>query len=119
MRRDLAINITSAILLLLGFAHFLPAVFLAQVRTDILSTTIQAILLMIASWLLFKRQNLSVFILAISATYYFVSVAYAAYTSNILLSMLIPAFYWTLALRVLFVFFVFYLLKRPNYNDQC
>ena len=119
MRKDLAINIMSAILLLLGFAHFLPAIFLAQTRTDILPSTIQAILLVVAGWLLFKRQNLSVFILAISATDYFGSIAYAAYTNNILLSMLSPAFYWSLTLRVLIVFFVFYLLKRANYNDQC
>ena len=119
MNRDRAINITAAVLLLMGLATLvLPIAFLAA-RAELYTTTAHAFLFLAASWLLYKRHRLTILVLAISATHYLAGGWFAANSHNISISTLIPAFYWSLALRVLLVAFVFYLLKRPSQNVQC
>ncbi|WP_296891647.1 hypothetical protein [Thiobacillus sp.] len=113
MKRDLAINITSGFLLLVGLVTLVLPMFLAATRAELLTTNAQALLLLVAAWLLYKRHKLEVLFLAISAVVYLASNWYSASTHNLPISALIPAFFWSLALRVLLVAFIFYLLKGP------
>jgi hypothetical protein len=119
MKRELIINITSVILLLLGMLTLSLPVLSAAARAESYSMIAQAVLLLAAGWFLYKRSALAAAILAISAVYYFLGGWYAAYSRNLSISVLIPAFYWSLALRVLVVLFVFYLLKRPSESPEC
>ena len=119
MSRDLAINITSAALLLAGLVTIVVSITFSAAWGELLTTTAQALLLLAASWLLYKRQKLTILILAISTAHYLASGLFVAHEHNISLFTLISAFWGSLALRVLLVGFVFYLLKNPCPNSPC
>ncbi|MHB1188548.1 hypothetical protein [Thiobacillus sp.] len=119
MKRELAINITTGLLLLAGLVTLVLPMAFASARAELFTTTAHALLLLAAAWFLYKRHKLAVFVLAISAVHYFAGGWYAANSHYLSVSTLIPAFYWSLALRVSLVAFVFYLLKRPTQNVQC
>lgn len=118
MKRELAINITAVLLLLASLVTLVLLMMFAAARAELFTTIAHALLLLVAAWLLYKRHKLAVLVLAISTVGYLAGGWYAANSHNLPISALIPAFYWSLALRVFLVAFVFYLLKRPASNVQ-
>ena len=118
MKRDLAIKITSGFLLLVGLVTLVLPMFFAAARAELLTTTAHALLLLVAAWLLYKRHKLAVLVLAISAVGYLASNWYSASSHSLPISALIPAFFWSLALRVSLIAFVFYLLRGSAPNAQ-
>ncbi len=110
MNRDTVINVTSVLILIFGLASILIPIYFVSGLDMNLPANSQGLLLLVSAWLLYKRQKFTVVILGISAVMYFVGVSYDADTHNVSLNNLIPAFYWSLLLRVLLVCFVFYLL---------
>lgn len=119
MKRELAINITSGLLLLAGLITLLLPIVFASARSELLTTAVHALLLLAAAWFLYKRHKLAILVLAIAAVDYLAGGWYAASSHNLPISALIPAFYWSFALRVSLVVFVFFLLKGRASNVQC
>jgi len=119
MTRTLIRNITAGLLLLGGMLTLVLPIAFAAAREGIYVTGAQGLLLLAAAWFLYKRHRLAVLALAISAGTYFVGGWYAAASHNISVLELIPAFYWSLAIRVLLVVLIFYLVDGHAPNSEC
>lgn len=74
--------------------------------------------LLASAWLLWRRRQVALILLAVSVVTYILSATYEGYSvfGLAVFSVLIPAFYWSLCGRTLLIVFAYYLL-RANGND--
>ena len=114
MNKIITLKITAATLALFGLVALLFPFAIGHPKLFTLGTVMQAFIVLIAAWFVYKRKNIAVVILAISALLYFGAGLLEAYSHNLPPSALRSAFYWSFVARVLIVIFVAYLLSNTS-----
>ena len=83
-------------------------------------TPINGVLLVLAAWLLFQQKRLAPGLLLVSAIAYFLSYAWPRVASNgpVGFTMFMPAFYYSVAMRVVLAAIAYWLVKSQVSNAQ-
>lgn len=103
------------IAVVLGVPSVLGVVFLEDVTPLLRATTFAAgTLLLVAAWLLFQFRRSAVSVLWLSLAIYAASILYPAFQRHgqEVLSALVPAFYWSMLVRVALVIGAHTVLKQ-------
>ena len=82
------------------------------------SVVLSGSLMLVAGWFLLRANQVAVFLLAAAALVYFLSIVVPAYSRHgtELFTQLIPAFYWSLTIRVSLIAFSYYALRRQTFS---